>query len=42
MWLRFSAVSRCQSLWRICVLRVHEKQSSLPPTRWRSEWHDSE
>ena len=30
-------VTRRQSLCRVCAAAEHVKQSSLPPTRWRSE-----
>ena len=37
MWCRFIFVSHCHRPYRIWVRREHEKQSSLPPTTWRSE-----
>ena len=42
MWLPFRSVTRCHSVWRVRARAVHEKQSSRPPTKWRSEWQDSE
>src|ERR687897_1001811 len=38
MWFMFSAVTPFHNLYRDCPPRTHEKQSTFPPTKCRSEW----
>src|SRR5258708_1710875 len=42
MWCSLRVVRPNQALWRTLFWAEQEKQSSLPPTRWRSEWKESE
>ena len=41
MWCSFSFVTPCHAVWRGPPATEQEKQSSLPPTRWRSEWQEN-
>jgi hypothetical protein len=37
----FKIESQCHALYLGFPKLTHEKQSSLPPAKWRSEWQES-
>ncbi len=40
MWCSLSALAPRHTEWRARVAALHEKQSRVPPTRWRAEWQE--
>jgi hypothetical protein len=40
MWRSFRKEKPRQAAARVVPKDTQEKQSSLPPAKWRSEWHD--
>src|ERR1700686_4803141 len=40
MWRSFRKENPRQAAARVVPKDTQEKQSSLPPAKWRSEWHD--